>query len=206
LTFAEVKQKRTWIGACSTNEQGKETAHMKTTAAAAVAAALAAGAAWAGPGEMDSANEPALWVQDASKAAGCSAKMCFKAGAATTVQAEGKGSVPRFSRAALVAAGGKATGSTSLAWNIELSAQLKRAALGGNTLFVFFDMADPNSIKHNESTALFQAPVKGGKSLAVRLNLTGEDGFRAGHTYRVRIAQLIGGHEVVLSEGDFSLL
>jgi len=183
---------------------------MKITAAAALAATLAAGAAWAGPGDTDgSGSEPALWVQEASKATGCAAKMCFKAGAATTVLATeaAKGTVPRFSRAALVAAPGTKTAtSTSLAWNIEMAAQLKRAALSGNTLFVFFDLADPNSIKNQESTALFQAPVKAGKALAVRLNLTGEDGFRAGHTYRVRIAQLINGHEVVLSEGDFSLL
>jgi hypothetical protein len=181
---------------------------MKMTAAAALAATLAAGAAWAGPGDMDSASEPALWVQEASKATGCATKMCFKPGAATTVQSmETAKAVPRFSRAALVAApGNKAATSTSLSWNIEMAAQLKRAALSGNTLFVFFDLADPNSIKNQESTALFQAPVKAGKALAVRLNLTGEDGFRAGHTYRVRIAQLINGHEVVLSEGDFSLL
>ena len=169
-----------------------------------------AGAAWAGPGDMDSSgSEPALWVEEASKAATCPTKngLCFKPGAATTVLATEAAKVPRFSRAALVAApGSKTATSTSLAWTIELAAQLKRAALTGNTLFVFFDLADPNSVKNQESTALFQAPVKAGKALAVRLNLTGEDGFRAGHTYRVRIAQLINGHEVVLSEGDFSLL
>src|SRR5258706_14939913 len=88
LTFAEVKQKRMWIGACSTNEQGEGGSPMRTTAAAVVAA-LAAGAAWAGPGDMDSTsgNEPALWVQEASKATPCTAKggMCFKPGTSSTV-------------------------------------------------------------------------------------------------------------------------
>jgi hypothetical protein len=165
------------------------------------------GTAWAGPGEIDdhSASEPALWVQESSKAAACAVKagMCFKAGAATTVLLE-SAKVPRFSRAALAAANGKAH--TSIAWTIEAAAQLKKAALGGNALFIFYDLADPNSVKHQENTALFQAPIKAGKAVAVRLNLSGDDGFRAGHTYRIRIAQLVNGREVVLAEGDFSLL
>ena len=175
------------------------------------AALLTSGVAWAGPGDMDdhpatstSGSEPALWVEDAAKAAACKVGLCFKAGAATTVQVEAEKNKPRFSRAALAAADGKAH--TSLTWTIDAAALLKKAAFSGNTLFVFFDMADPNSIKNQESTALYQAPVKAGKAIAVRLNLGGEDGFRAGHTYRLRIAQLLNGKEVVLAEGDFSLL
>jgi hypothetical protein len=170
---------------------------------------LLAGQALAGPGGADdqpatsSGSEPALWVQDASKASGCKAGVCFKSGAATTVLVESGGKA-RFSRAALAAADGKTH--TSVAWTIDAGAQLKKAAVSGNTLFVFFDMADANSVKNNETTALFQAPVKAGKSLAVHLNLGTEDGFRAGHTYRMRVAQLLGGKEVVLAEGDFSLL
>jgi hypothetical protein len=38
------------------------------------------------------------------------------------------------------------------------------------------------------------------------VNLSPEEGFRAGHTYRIRIVQLIGGREIVLGEGDVSLL
>ena len=191
---------------------------MKITMTAAVLLATA-GLAWAGPGDLDdspattsSGNEPALWVQEAAKAAACVAKagMCFKPGAATTVLVESapvppaKVSAPRFSRAARPSADGKAH--TSLAWSIEAAAQLKKSALSGNTLFIFYDLADPNSVKNQENTALFQAPVKAGKAVAVRLSLSGEDGFRAGHTYRIRIAQLVNGREVVLAEGDFSLL
>jgi hypothetical protein len=174
-------------------------------------ALLMSGLAWAGPGDMDekpattgSGSEPALWVEDAAKATSCKAGVCFKSGAATTVQVEAEKTKARFSRAALAAADGKAH--TSLAWTIDAAAQLKKAAFTGNTLFVFYDMADPNSVKNQESTALYQAPVKAGKAIAVRLNLGGEDGFRAGHTYRLRIAQLLNGKEVVLAEGDFSLL
>src|SRR5256885_3146691 len=135
---------------------------MKIPAIAALATTLAAGAAWAGELDSPSSNEPALWVQDVSKAAGCSARggMCFKPGAASTVLAEvpaaAKGVIARFSRAALVAADGKAPHSTSLAWSIEMAAQLKRPAVSGNTLFVFFDLGDPNSVKNHENTALFQ--------------------------------------------------
>jgi len=124
------------------------------------------------------------------------------AGAKPTAQA------PRFSRAASIAAAGKGApkAQTSLGWSLDVAAQLKKAAISGNTLFVFFDLADPNSVKNNENTALFQAPVKAGKALALHMSLSGEDGFRAGHTYRMRIAQLLNGREVVLAEADFTLL
>jgi hypothetical protein len=167
-----------------------------------VALLIISGLAW---GDMEG-NQPALWVQDAGKAAPCTAKggLCFKAAAATTVMIDTKGA-PKFSRgAALAAAHAKAP--ANAAWSIDVAAQLKKAAVSGNTLFVFFDMADPTAVRRQENTALFQAPVKAGKQLSVRLNLSNEDGFRAGHTYRIRIAQLLGGREVVLAEGDFSLL
>lgn len=180
--------------------------------------------AWAGPGDLSgddhvaSVSEMPISVLDAAKAAGCAAKagICFKAGAATTVSVESQpvagtktaAQAPRFSRAASVAVAGSGApkAQTSLGWTLDVAAQLKKAAVNGNTVFVFFDMADPNSVKNNENTALFQAPVKAGKSLALHMSLTGEDGFRAGHTYRMRIAQLLNGREVVLAEADFTLL
>ena len=42
--------------------------------------------------------------------------------------------------------------------------------------------------------------------LAARVSLSPDDGFRAGHTYRIRIVQLINGREIVLAESDVSLL
>ena len=148
-----------------------------------------------------------LTVLDTAKAA-CAAKggVCIKPGSNTTVQMEAKGP-PRFARAASVAAAGKGApkAETSKAWVIDIAAQLKKPAVSGNTLFVFYDLADPTSVKKNENIALFQSAVKAGKAVAVHLSLTGDDGFKAGHTYRMRIAQLLGGREVVLQETEFSL-
>jgi hypothetical protein len=176
----------------------------------------AAGLAWAGPGQLDDHNasgiaEEPVRVLDVAPSCTAKAAMCFKPGAATTVQmdpvAAPKGAAPRFSRAASVAAAGKAASPESkLPWTVDVAAQLKRAALTGNTLFVFFDLSDPLAVKDNHTTALFQAPVKAGKSLGLHLSLSGEDGFRAGHTYRMRILQLVNGREVLLAESDFSLL
>jgi ABC-type multidrug transport system fused ATPase/permease subunit len=192
-----------------------------------IAAILAVGGfAWAGPGDLDGdskapmgPSEEPLQILDVAKAAGCAAKVgvCLKPGAATTLLVGSQAvagaksaavPTPRFSRAASVAVAGRAAprAQTSLAWTLDVAAQLKRAAVSGNTLFVFFDMADPSSIKNQENVALFQAPVKAGKAMAAHLNLSTEDGFRAGHTYRMRIAQLLNGKEVVLAETDFSLL
>jgi hypothetical protein len=232
LTFEQVNKKRTWRKACSTNKQEVGPMWtMKTGRWLGVLGIATLGVfgistfSWAGPGDLQgdehvaTVSEMPINVLDSSKAAGCGARggICFKAGAPTTVATESQAvagakptaQAPRFSRAASIAAAGKGPApkaQTSLGWTLDVAAQLKKAAVNGNTLFVFFDLGDPNSVKNNENTALFQAPVKAGKALALHMSLTGEDGFRAGHTYRMRIAQLLNGREVVLAEADFTLL
>jgi hypothetical protein len=91
-------------------------------------------------------------------------------------------------------------------WTLAIDGTLKRAAYAGNTLFLFFDLEDPEALANRQFTALFQAPMKAGAKVSARVNLSPEEGFRAGHTYRIRIVQLIGGREIVLGEGDVSLL
>lgn len=41
--------------------------------------------------------------------------------------------------------------------------------------------------------------------VAAELTLAACDGFEPGHTYRLRIAQLFSGKEIVLAETDLSL-
>jgi hypothetical protein len=192
-----------------------------------VAIALLLGSpALAGPGDLemdrsDAVSEVPITVQDASKAAACTVKagLCLTPGARTVavaseplVAATGKGKpaapvVPRFSRAAPVASGSAAaTADESAPWSLELTANLKRTSLKGNALFIFFDLEDPNAIEEHTYTALYQLPIKAGSKLAAQMALTPSEGFRAGHTYRLRILQLVGGKEVVLAEGDVSLL
>lgn len=115
--------------------------------------------------------------------------------------------VPRFSRAAsLASSDGAPTPAESAPWTIELSGTLKRPAWAGNALFLLFDLEDPQSVENRQFTALYQAPLKPSARLGARLSLSPEEGFRAGHTYRLRIVQLINGREIVLGEGDLSLL
>jgi len=194
----------------------------------AVWAALA-GTAAAAPGELpDTAHEedaPPLTVLEATAAQPCAVKqgMCIVAGgrstlamasapvAAATATTSGAGKlapvVPRFSRAASVASSdGAPTASDKAPWTLELDANLKRPAWTGNALFLFFDMEDAEALENRQFTALYQAPIKAGPKVAARVVLAPEDGFRAGHTYRVRIVQLINGKEIVLTEGDVSLL
>ena len=164
-------------------------------------------------------SEEPLRILDSAKAASCSSKagICFHPGARTTVAVDSQPVVaakptvaapPSFRRAAAVAAASKdpPRAETSLAWTLDIAAQLKRAAVAGNTLFVFFDMEDPDAIRNQQTSALFQAPVKAGRALAAHLSLSPEDGFRSGHTYRLRIVQLLGGREVILAESDLTLL
>ena len=91
-------------------------------------------------------------------------------------------------------------------WTLELTGTFKRPAWAGNALFLFFDLEDPDAIENRQFTALYQAPLKAGPKVAARLCLSPEDGFRPGHTYRIRVVQLISGKEIVLGESDVSLL
>ncbi len=115
--------------------------------------------------------------------------------------------VPRFARAEAVASsdGSSSTASSGAQWTLELAGALKHPAWGGNALFIFFDLEDPNAIDNHEYTALYQAPLKAGKTLAARVALSPEEGFRAGHTYRMRVVQLINNKEMLLTEADLAL-
>ncbi len=103
--------------------------------------------------------------------------------------------VPRFARA-----------DGSAPWSLELASTLKRQALAGNAIFLFFDLDDPDALANKEFTAMFQTAIHPGRVLGAKLRLSTEDGFRAGRTYRLRVVQLIGDREQVLLETDFTLL
>lgn len=99
------------------------------------------------------------------------------------------------------------SGDTDLSapWVVDVGATLPRAALAGNTLFILYDMEDPQAVAKHQVAALWQAPISGGNQLAARLTLTPDDGFHADHNYRLRVVQLIGGKEVLLSDGTIRL-
>lgn len=183
-----------------------------------------AGTAAASPGDLPDRvqqdDDSPLTVLDPGKAQPCALKvgLCVTPGARTTiavssapvasagaaVPTKAAPVVPRFSRAA--AAGAADAPDENQPWTLELSAALKKPAWTGNALFLFFDMDDPDALPNRQFTALYQAPIKAGKQVAARVVLTPDEGFRAGHTYRVRIVQLINGKEIILAEGDVSLL
>lgn len=92
-------------------------------------------------------------------------------------------------------------------WTVDVSAAFRKRALAGNTLFILTDTEDADQAAgSNTVTALFQAPIQGGDRATVRLVLHPQDGFRAGHTYRLRVVQLIAGKEVELTSGLIGLL
>ncbi|HEX9102915.1 MAG TPA: hypothetical protein VF997_11965 [Polyangia bacterium] len=192
-----------------------------------------AGAAAAKPGELldpTHGEDAPLTILDPATATPCAQKpgICINAGARSTISvasapmAAAAGSadkqsksaivVPRFSRAASFAASDGTQTAAAMTppddapWTLELTGTLKRPAWGGNALFLFFDLEDPDSIENRQFTALYQAPLKAGPKLAARVALSPEDGFRPGHTYRIRVVQLIAGKEIVLGETDVSLL
>jgi len=195
---------------------------MRMTALAAGAIWLAmAGTAAAAPGDLvprETGEETPLTVLEGNAAPACALKsgLCLQAGASSTLAvasapvaaAAGASAapggktppvVPQFARA------GAADGANQGSWTLAFAANLKKAALHGNALFVFFDMEDPGCVENRQFTALYQAPIKAGTKLAARVTLAPDEGFRAGHTYRIRVVQLINGKELVLTEGDVAL-
>lgn len=189
-----------------------------------------AGAAAASPGDVldspRSESEPPLTILDPAAATPCPQKpgLCVFVGSRSTIsvasapvaaaagpadkQSKSAIVVPRFSRASSIAAtdGSQPAPDEHASWTLEVTGTLKHAAWAGNALFLFFDLEDPDAIENRQFTALYQAPVKAGAKVAARVSLSPEDGFRPGHTYRVRVVQLINGKEIVLGESDVSLL
>lgn len=183
-----------------------------------------AGVSYADPGELasargdDSGSSPLQVLAAPTQPCASKGGMCLTAGmhtiaagsaeVATASTPGGKAApvVPRFARAdAAATADGSGGSAGNAAWTVELAGMLKRPSWSGNALFVFFDLEDPNAIENHEYTALYQAPLKAAKNLAARLALSPEEGFRAGHTYRLRIVQLINNKEMLLSESDLAL-
>jgi hypothetical protein len=190
-------------------------------------AVVLASTAWAAPGDLtaidSSAVEP-LTITDVAEPKGCAGRagtVCFAASGRATIAVEsgavavappaGKKQpapviVPRFARATSLA-GTTLTGpSTGGAWTLDVLAALKKPALAGNAIFMLFDNDDPEALAARQFTALYQASVKAGPKLGARLQLSPEEGFRAGHTYKLRIMQLVSGREILLAEGDVTLL
>jgi hypothetical protein len=156
------------------------------------------------PGDFGRHEACAIEIRDGARA--CRSGVCFAAVAGATVAAASQAvaSAPPAttapapaSRFARVAARGD--------WVVEFAAALKKPALAGNALFIFYDEEDPEAVVEKQYTALYQTHVKAGRAVAARATLAPDDGFRAGHTYRLQIAQLVGGKELLLAEGELSL-
>jgi hypothetical protein len=190
-------------------------------------AMVMASSVMAAPGDLAALGSDAvesLAILDVAEVKGCAGReagVCFAAGGRSTIAVEsgavalaaprGKKQappviVPRFARATSLA-GTTITGpSAGGSWTLEVLAALKKPALAGNAIFMLFDSDDPEALAARQFTALYQANVKAGAKVGARLVLSPEEGFRAGHTYKLRIMQLVSGREILLAEGDVTLL
>jgi len=166
------------------------------------------GPVYGAPGDAD--EQARLEILD-STLTGCPVRgeLCFSTGAPATrtVAAEyGGDTAPNFTRVA-TPANRTVSGAPddSVPWTVEVTASLRQRALAGNALFIVFDADDPKAMAKNEVTALWQDNVRAGSSISARLVFSADDGFHAGHTYRVNIAQIINGKQVILASGDLHL-
>jgi hypothetical protein len=143
--------------------------------------------------------------------------ICFAAGARDTIAVEPQAvaaapsqklaaPVPRYARAASLAAREASAHASDGNWTVDFASTLKRPSWAGNAIFMLFDLDDKEALVNRQFTALYQATLKVSSTLAARLTFQPSEGFRAGHTYRLRVVQLVGGKEVLLAEGDVTLL
>lgn len=163
-------------------------------------------AAHALPGDSD--GDEALRIRSEGRACPIRGGLCVRPGSPSTV-------IDASPATASLASGGAASASGATTpvlrrlddgpWVLDLDANLRRAAWAGNALFLVYDAEDREAVAQREVTALHQARVAAGKSIAARLTLDADDGFHAEHTYLVRIVQLIDGREIVLAEGEVRL-
>ena len=162
------------------------------------------GVARAEPGDLG--DRHIVILDGAAASCASTGALCFKAGAPGTLKVGSAPSatvggempvLPGFKRDGKVAGGGE--------WTLDLSAKLLRPAISGNTLFLIYDSEDPNAVANHEVTVLYQATMRGGKTLSARLAVSPDDGVYPGHTYRIRVVQLVNKREVLLAEGDVAL-
>jgi hypothetical protein len=188
-------------------------------ASAFLVTSMMAGAAYAGPGDTMTgvANDGFELLHPLKTGRACMVRgaVCLSVGGPGTVAAkspevaaaptDGKklavATLPGFARTLAVNGSPTQHG----AWTIELDANLTKPALAGNAIFLFYDLEDPSSVENHEVTAMHQVKVEAGRMVAMRARLSPEDGFAAGHIYRMQVVQIIGGAEVVLAQGDFAL-
>jgi hypothetical protein len=174
-----------------------------------IGVALAPPAALAAPGDgLDDVRLTVLSADARATDGSCVSRdgLCFSAGSASTMAAPAV-SAPVAGRAAGEATQRfvRNTHDDVTPWTIDVYGSLRRSALAGNALFILYDAKDEKALAEHEVTALWQAPIQAGNGLAARLYLTPDDGFRSGHTYRLRVAQLVAGKQVILGEGAVHL-
>jgi hypothetical protein len=91
------------------------------------------------------------------------------------------------------------------AWHVEMIARFRKRTTAEPIIVAILDYTDPEGMARKEATAVWQIDSSPVKDLGMRLVLLAEDGFRARHTYLVRMVQGIGADEKVLAEGNFLL-
>jgi hypothetical protein len=178
----------------------------------ALSALAVTGTAWAEPAHpFDSDPTEALSILEApSRSCEARSGVCLLPGARSTSAAESAAvaaaSPHRKTATAPTVISRFARATPQGSWSVEVDALLKRAAVAGNALFILFDTEDAHAVENHEYTAMYQTSIRAGRTLAARLTFHPDEGFRAGHNYRLRVVQLLGGKEVVLAEVDVGLL
>jgi len=91
------------------------------------------------------------------------------------------------------------------AWEIQFVAPLNPRNVKGNVMFIAYDREDPTAPARRAYSALWEATMDPFRVVAARLTLDPNEGFRATHTYLLRIVQVWNGREVILAQGSFRL-
>ena len=90
-------------------------------------------------------------------------------------------------------------------WHLEMIARLRARTTTEPIIVAVLDYTDPDGMARKEATAVWQIDSAPVKDLGMRFVFAAEDGFKAKHTYQVRVVQGLGANEKLLAEGNFLL-
>src|SRR5262249_11570324 len=131
--------------------------------------------------------------------------VCFFSGASTTARSVQDQEVTLSRGAQVAAKAGAAEAKRTQPWDALLVANLKKPTVRGTVLFVVYDKNDPEAIKQHEVTQIWYVTMPASRNVAARVQFDPDDGFNAGHSYLLRVVQIIGKREQVLAEGAVKL-
>jgi hypothetical protein len=167
---------------------------------------------WDLPGIDIEENAPLVFTPSQQQERECHSigNACFSPGGSATSEGTelrvGAPPITVLARGAQVAGVGALHGtSPDQPWQVEMVANFARRSTDGPIVVAVMDGEDPEALASHLALVLWDVQMSPAKHLGLRFLLSPDQGFRASHSYRLRVVQQQGKAERILAEGEFHL-